>query len=407
MPRLASATLLTVLVGQRRVSRPGRGTSLTAVASYLDHAATTPVRRRAVEALLPFLTEVYGNPSGAHRAARDARRALDDARDVLAEALGAKPGEIVFTAGGTEADNLAIFGTAAGAGPGAVVCSAVEHHAVLHAAHQLGGRVAPVDRNGRVDLDALADLLDESVRLVSVMLVNNEVGTVQPLGEVAQLVRRLAPRALLHTDAVQALTWVDVAERAAVADLVSVSAHKFGGPKGTGALVVREGVELRARLVGGGQERDRRSGTQNVAGVAAMAVAAQETVATRAETLARVGAQRARLVDGLVAALPGLCETVDRSAVEVAAGIAHVCVPGAESEALLFLLEEGGVYAAAGSSCSSGATQLSHVLEAMGVPEDLGRGALRLSLGYASTDADVDAALVALPAAAARLRAFA
>jgi cysteine desulfurase len=360
------------------------------VATYLDHAATTPVRARAVDALLPFLTEAYGNPSGAHRAARDARRALDDARDVLAEVLGAQPGEIVFTAGGTEADNLAVFGTAAGAGPGAVLCSAVEHHAVLHAVDELGGRVVPVDRNGRVDLGALADLLDESVRLVSVMLVNNEVGTVQPLDEVAALVRRLAPRALLHTDAVQALTWVDVAERAAAADLVSISAHKFGGPKGTGALVVRDGVDLRARLVGGGQERDRRSGTQNVAGVAAMSVAAQETVATRDATVARVGALRRRLVDGLAAALPGLC--------------AHLCVPGAESEALLFLLEEDGVYAAAGSSCSSGATQLSHVLVAMGVPEELGRGALRLSLGYASTEADVDAALAALPAAAARLR---
>jgi cysteine desulfurase len=239
--------------------------------------------------------------------------------------------------------------------------------------------------------------------LVSVMLVNNEVGTVQPLDEVAALVRERAPRALLHTDAVQALTWVDVATRAACADLVSVSAHKFGGPKGTGALVVRAGVDLRARIVGGGQERDRRSGTQNVAGVAAMAEAAAATVRTRAQTVAEVGALRERLLGGLTTALPGLSETVDRSVAEVAPGVAHICVPGAESEALLFLLEEAGVYAAAGSSCSSGATQLSHVLVAMGVPEHLGRGALRLSLGYASVDADVDACLAALPAAAERL----
>ncbi|MPY94727.1 MAG: aminotransferase class V-fold PLP-dependent enzyme [Acidimicrobiia bacterium] len=379
---------------------------MAVVATYLDHAATTPVRPGAIEVLLPFLTERYGNPSGAHRAARDARRALDDARDVMADALGAQPGDVVFTAGGTEADNLAIFGTLAAAGGerGAVVCSAVEHHAVLHAVEEVGGRVAPVDRQGRVDLDALADLLDEEVRLVSVMLVNNEVGTVQPLEAVAEVVRRRAPRALLHTDAVQALTWLDVASAAAGADLVSVSAHKFGGPKGTGALVVRPGVELRARIVGGGQERDRRSGTQNVAGIVAMAAAAEETVRTRAETVARVGALRSRLVGGLRAALPGLCETVDRAAAEVSPGIAHVCVPGAESEALLFLLEEAGVYAAAGSSCSSGATQLSHVLVAMGVPEELGRGALRLSLGYASTEADVDAALAALPVAVARLQ---
>ncbi len=382
--------------------------------AYLDHAATTPVRPGAVEALLPYLTECYANPSGGHRAAREARRALDDARDVVAVALGCRPGEVVFTSGGTEADNLAIFGTLPAAArdgeavrPGTVVTTAVEHHAVLHAVDAVHGRVARVDRQGRVDLDHLADLLDDDVRLVSVMLVNNEVGTVQPLDEVAALVRERAPRALLHTDAVQALTWLDVAERAAGYDLISISAHKFGGPKGTGALVVRDGVDLAARLVGGGQERDRRSGTQNVAGIAAMAAAVTETVASRAATVTRLGADRARLVDRLQAAVPGLEETVDRAKAEVVPGVAHLCVPGTESEALLFLLEDAGVYGAAGSSCSSGATQLSHVLAAMAVPEHLGRGALRLSLGWASTEADVDAAIAAVPPAVERLRASA
>src|SRR4051794_38300703 len=204
--------------------------------AYLDHAATTPMRPEAVDAMLPFLTEQFGNPSGSHAVAREARKAIDEARDVVAGCLGARPGEIVFTSGGTEADNLAIAGRA-GARPGAVVCTAVEHHAVLHACDALPQhRTAPVDANGVVDLDALAGLLDTAVTLVSVMLANNEIGTVQPLADVAQVVRAKAPAAVLHTDAVQAFSWLDVAALASDAELVAVSAHKFGGPKGVGAL---------------------------------------------------------------------------------------------------------------------------------------------------------------------------
>ena len=232
--------------------------------AYLDHAATTPVRPEAVEAMLPFFAERFGNASGSHAMAREARKALDEAREVVADCLGANPGEVVFTGTGTEADNLAVIG-AAGARSGTVVATAIEHHAVLHACQHLGGRLAPVTPEGVVYVDGLAELLGPDVTVVSVMLANNEVGTVQPLDEVAALVRDRAPGAVLHTDAVQAFPWLDVAALAAGADLVAVSAHKFGGPKGVGALVVREGVRVAPMIHGGGQERDRRSGTYNVA----------------------------------------------------------------------------------------------------------------------------------------------
>lgn len=371
--------------------------------AYLDNAATTPMRPEAVEAMIPFLTDRFGNPSGAHAVAREARKALDEARDTVAECLGAEPGQVVFTGGGTEADNLAVTGAHV-ARPGGVVCTAVEHHAVLHACAALGGKVAPVAPNGVVDLDGLADLLDPDVTVVSVMLANNEVGTVQPLDRVAALVRRRSPRAVLHTDAVQAFQWLDVAAAAAGCDLVAVSGHKFGGPKGVGALVVRAGVALRPILHGGGQERDRRSGTHNVAGIAAMAAAMRATVAERDEVVRRVGALRDRLADGLLAAVPGSAETGDRS-VKIA-GNCHVSFAGVEAEPLLMLLDAAGVYASAGSACASGAVDPSHVLAAMGVPRERAAGSLRLSLGRATSDADVDLALAAIPEAVARLRAL-
>lgn len=369
--------------------------------AYLDHAATTPMRPEAVEAMLPFLTDRFANPSGSHRASRDARRGLDEARDVVAECLGGAPGEVVFTGCGTEADNLAVLGSIRRHG-GVAVCPAAEHHAVLHSVEHLGGRVVAVDATGAVDLDALAGALDDSVRVVSVMAVNNEVGTISPLAEVAALVRERAPGAALHTDAVQGLQWLDLATAAAGYDLVAVSAHKFGGPKGVGALLVRGSTSVEPLLMGGGQERDRRSGTHNVAGIVAMAEAMRISVETRPDTVARVQALRDRLLDGLVARVPGLRESVPRG--QKVAGSAHVCIEGVENESLLFLLDREGVCASAASACSSGAMDPSHVLAAMGVPRELAGGAVRLSLGWASRDEDVDRVLDVLPAAVSRLR---
>jgi cysteine desulfurase len=379
------------------------------VRAYLDHAATTPMVPDAVEAWLEVAGAADGNPTGMHAEARRARRRLDDARDVLAAHLGARPGEVVLTSGGTESDNLAVFGVlgARSGQPGPVVCTAFEHHAVLRAcrrASELHGvelREVPATTEGTIDLDALAAALTRDVSLVSVMLVNNEVGTVQPLAEVAELVRRRAPSARLHTDAVQAVPWLDVATAAAPADLVSVSAHKFGGPVGAGALVVRGDLALAPILHGGGQERRRRSGTPAVAAAWSTAVAL-EAAATSRRVVPAVARRRDRLVDGVLATVQGVTETVPRSA--TVAGFAHLVVKGVESEALLVVLDELGVAASAGSSCASGAAEPSHVLLAMGRPASDAGSALRLTLSPTTTDAEVDLALAAVPEAVRRLR---
>jgi cysteine desulfurase len=370
------------------------------------------MRPEAVDAMLPYLADDYGNPSGAHRMARRARKAIDEARDLVAEALGAKPREIVFCSGGTEADNLAVQGVHRRHG-GIVVASAVEHHAVLDPVAEVGGRLVGVDRLGAIDLDQLADALDDDVTLVSIMLVNNETGVITPFEAVAELVRERAPSALLHTDAVQALCWLDLTEIAPLVDLLSLSAHKFGGPKGVGALMVREGVSLAPLLLGGGQEAERRSGTQNVAGIAAMGAALRLAVEGRPVEVERITKLRDRLLDGLLASVDGVVETAalatpggrDRS--NRVPGIAHVCIEGVEAESLLFLLERQEVYASAASSCSSGAMDPSHVLAAMGVDKSLAAGSLRLSLGWCSGEDDVDQALAAIPPAVERLRSFA
>ena len=339
----------------------------------------------------PFLEGRFGNPSGSHAVARAAKAAVEEARDVVADCLGCRPNEVVFTGGGTEADNLAILGAG---GPGTVVCSAVEHHAVLNAVQSLGGRIAPVDHDGIVQLDGI---LDDSVSLVSVMLANNETGTIQPLADIAT---HIPPNAVLHTDAVHAFSWVDV--RTTPAGLVSVSAHKFGGPQGVGALVVRDHVKLQPTTHGGGQERELRSGTHNVAGIVGMAAAMRATVDQRAETVERVGNLRDRLADGLLARIPGTHETGDRA--RKTAGNCHLRFDGIESEALLVLLDEAGVYASAGSACASGAIEPSHVLTAMGIPRDDALGAVRFSLGWTTTEDEVDRALDVVPRAVERLR---
>jgi cysteine desulfurase len=377
---------------------------------YLDHAASTPMRPEAVEAMLPYLADVYANPSGSHRFARQARRAIDEARDEVAEVLGVRPNEVVFTGCGTESDNTAILGAVRRTG-GVAVCSAAEHHAVLHVVESLGGEIVPVDRFARIDLDALAEVLDrrrqagQEVAVVSVMAVNNEVGSITDVSAAADVVRRHAPGALVHTDAVQAPSWLDLRVLTPHVDLLALSAHKFGGPKGVGVLVERGGPRIEPLIIGGGQERERRSGTHNVAGIVAAATALRLTDAERVTEIPRLTALRDHLVDALVGRLDAVVETIPRSDdVEKVAGSAHVCIGGVESEALLFLLDEAGVCASAASACASGAMEPSHVLAAMGVDREVALGALRLSIGHATTDADVDAGIDAIVAAVERLR---
>ena len=396
-------------MGSPGIARDGDGP----VRAYLDHAATTPMIPEAVEAMVPFLGGEFGNPSGGHLEARSARRALDDARQRLAASFGVDLGDVIFTGSGTEADNLAVVGGwETGAGndhpPTALVCAAMEHHAVLNTCRWLARRTGAelrevgTGKDGLVDLDALAEACTPEVGLVSVMAVNNEIGTVQPLEQVAARVRAGSPGALLHTDAVQSVPWLDTAPLARWADLVSISGHKFGGPKGVGALVLAPGSAVGPLIHGGGQERGRRSGTQNVAGIVAMAVALSVTESTRPATVARVGALRDRLGDGILAAVAGAVETGERH--QRVAGSLHLRFAGIEAEALVVLLDRAGVAVSAGAACSSGAVEVSHVLTSMGLlPEEAASG-IRMSLGATTTEADVDHALSVVPGAVGQLR---
>ena len=382
--------------------------------TYLDWAASTPMRPQALEAMVEATKVGYGNPTGAHHRARVGRRIVDDARDQVADVLGAQPSEVIFCGSGTEADNLAIYGAQAGTGR-LVACSAVEHHAVLHPVEDLGGTIIGVDAQGQLDLDQLATVADRHPAVVSVMIANNETGVIQQLHQIRAILDEHSPDTLLHTDAVQAFPWLDVSVLAEPADLISLSGHKFGGPKGVGVLIVRSRASIRPQILGGGQEFELRSGTHNVAGIAAFGVAATVMHAERGEVVERVGALRDRLVAGIKAELPDTVETAidvppgqqpwppDQRIAKVA-GSAHLCFPGIESEALLFMLEREGLYASAASSCASGAQDPSHVLSAMGYPRELAAGSLRLSLGYGSTAADIDRALDIVPASVAQLR---
>ena len=374
--------------------------------TYLDHAASTPMRAEAIEAMTPYLDAMYANPSGSHRFAREARKALDEARDLVAATLGCKPGEVVFTSGGTEGDNHAILGAVRRLG-GVAVCPAAEHHAVLHCVEHVNGVVVRVNSVGTVDLDDLQRVLEEAteeqpITVVSVMAVNNEVGSITPMRDVARIVRKYAPNAILHTDAVQAACWVDLREITPLVDALSLSAHKFGGPKGVGVMVIKTGKNLEPLIFGGGQERDRRSGTHNVSGIIATAKALEVTDQTRAEETERVTKLRDRLVDEIRAQVDGVLETVPRE--HRVPGVAHLCFSGLENEALLFLLDQADVYASAASACASGAMEPSHVLEAMGIERSWSNGALRLSLGHTTTDAEIDLAVSAIVSAVNQLR---
>ncbi|WP_337061612.1 cysteine desulfurase family protein [Kineococcus sp. G2] len=384
--------------------------------AYLDHASTTPLRPEALEAYAAAAA-LAGNPSSLHSSGRRARAAVEESREALAAAVGARPGEVVWTSGGTEADNLAVKGlywARRDADPRRrrVLVGAAEHHAVLDCAAWLAEhegadvRLLPVDAAGRADLDALRAELDAGageVALVSLMWANNEVGTVQPVAAAAELAH--AAGVPLHTDAVQAVGHLPVDFAASGADALSLSAHKFGGPVGAGALLLRRGTPLVPLQHGGGQELGARSGTLDAPAARATAAALSAALADPAEP-ARTAALRDRLVAGLREAVPGLVLRGDPvlDAGHRLPGNAHVTVAGCEGDSLLYLLDAAGVECSTGSACQAGVPRPSHVLLAMGLDEAEAAGALRFSLGWSSTDADVDAALAAIGPAVERAR---
>ncbi len=374
---------------------------------YLDHAATTPLRREVLDAMLPYLTESFGNPSSMHAFGRAARAGLDEAHERVAARLGGEAREIVFTSGGTEANNLALKGAAwAGKARGhRIVTSSVEHHAVGHTLRYLekfGFEVVelPVDRYGRVDPDEVDAAITDRTILVSIMLANNEVGTIQPIAAIAERVRT-HKGVLFHVDAVQAAPWIDLDVRTLGADLVSLGAHKFEGPKGVGALWIRHGTHILAQQHGGTQERHRRAGTENVAGAVGLASAYELSCVERAATVKRVRRGRDRLtravlgVDGTELTghptdrLPGLLSVIARDT---------------DGSSVTVALDLEGIAASVGSACTTGSTETSHVLAAMGYPDDEARGALRLSLGRTTTDAEIDVAVEVVPTVLASMR---
>jgi cysteine desulfurase len=381
--------------------------------TYLDHAATSPLRPEAARAMAEARSLPLGNPTGSHRPAQRARRLLEESRDVVAGHLGRDPGEIIFTSGGTESANLAVIGilaaaVARGERP-SVLCSAIEHPAVLESCRAAAGTSGTtltevaVEPTGVIDLDALAEAIDDRTALVAVMLANNETGAMQPLERVSEMVRGRSDTAAIFTDAVQAAPFLDLAQSAAAADLVTLSAHKVGGPVGVGVLAVRASTPIQPHQHGGGQERERRSGTQDVVGAVGLAAALDAAAVERADTVCRVTALRDRLAAGLLGAIGDAHRTVPDH-VATLPGHLHLCLPGIEREELLVVLGEQGICASGGSSCASGALQPSHVLSAMGVAASLSRGAIRFTLGHDTTGADIDQALAIVPGVVASLR---
>ncbi len=381
---------------------------------YFDHAATTAVRPEVLEAMLPFLgPEAFGNPSSAHRFGRAARAGIETAKRAIAESLGAEPNQVIFTSGGTEADNLAVVGAALAArdrgDPFRVAVSAVEHKAVLGAAHfvaHLGGEeiLLPVTSSGVVDAAALEEALVRGVGVgvVSVMWVNNEVGTLQP---VAQLAARCRDAGVtFHSDAVQAFGKIPVSLRDSRISLLSISGHKIGAPKGIGALLVRDRHAVEAIIHGGGQQFGIRPGTENVPGIVGLGRAAELAAAEQAELGRRLAALRDELERRLLAVVPDA--VVNACQAERAPHVSNVSIPGTDSEAMLMHLDLAGVACSSGSACSTGAVEPSHVLTAMGVPRELGVAALRFSLGGDNTAADVDALIGALPKIVEKVRAL-
>ncbi|MCD0446038.1 cysteine desulfurase [Glycomyces sp. A-F 0318] len=379
--------------------------------AYLDHAATTPMLPQALDAYVRTALAL-GNASSLHGSGRTARRTVEEARERISEALGAKPGEVIFTGSGTEADNLAVKGVhwaRRAEGRNLVVTTAIEHHAVADAVAWLGDHeradVAelPVDKLGRVDTAVLAELLDtrgDEITVLTCMWANNEVGTLQPVAEIAALAE--ARGVPVHTDAIQAVGHVPVDFAASGAAALALSGHKLGGPTGTGALLLRRDVKAVPLLHGGGQEREIRSGTLDVPGIAALAEAVDHAVRTRETESQRLALLRDGLVAGVRELVPEAIYNGDPDS--RLPGNAHFSFPGCEGDALLMLLDAAGVECATGSACSAGIAQPSHVLLAMGAGPDDARSSLRFTLGWSTTKADVDALLAAVPEAVRRAK---
>src|SRR5437867_9205388 len=375
---------------------------------YLDHAATTPVDPEVAEAMARALRETHGNPSSIYAEGRAARAAVDRARDEVAAAIEAEPSGIVFTSGGTEADNLALRGAlkARRDERDGLVTTAIEHHAVIDTARDLERyahvrlTVVGVDRQGVVDPAAMREAIDERTSLVSVMHANNEIGTIEPIAEIGGICRDLG--VTFHSDAVQTVGALEVDVRKIPIDLLSINAHKFYGPKGVGALYVRRGTRLATMQTGGGQEKGRRTGTENVAGIVGLGVALRVAAERRATESARQAGLRDRIIDGVLARVPDAILTGHRT--ERLPNNASFCFPGAQGESLIVALDLAGFAASSGSACTSGDTEPSHVLLALGLERHIAQGSLRLTVGRTTTDADVDALLAALPPIVARLR---
>ena len=381
---------------------------------YLDHAATTPTDPRVVQAMLPALSGVWGNPSSIYTEAREARKTLDEARRTVAAVLGARPTEVVFTSGGTESDNLALRGVAQAARRRGnhIITTTIEHHAVLNTAERLeaeGFRVTyiAVDREGFVDLEALQAALDDDTILVSVMYANNEAGTVEPIAEVARIVKAHDRHIVVHTDAVQAAGYLDLNVDRLGVDLLSLAGHKIYGPKGVGVLYVRTRTPFLPQMLGGSQEKNRRAGTEDVAGAVGMATALRLAEEEREARAAHVRSLRDRLLEELPKRISGVHITGPADPDRRLPNSFSCCFERVEGEAVLLQLDLHGVSASSGSACTTASLEPSHVLLAMGVPHDLARGSLRLTLGQGNTMDEIDRVLEEIPQAVERLRALA
>ncbi|MGE5596024.1 MAG: cysteine desulfurase family protein [Hyphomicrobiales bacterium] len=383
---------------------------------YLDHAATTPPDPRVLEAMWPIYTETWGNPSSIYLEGQEAHRALDAARRLCARLLGASPREIVFTSGGTESDNMAIRGAAfaqrARGRGNHIVTTQIEHHAVLHTVEQLEregftATYLPVDSDGAVDLAALEAAVTEQTTVVSVMMANNEVGTIEPIAEVARIAKEKNPRVVVHTDAVQAAGSLDITPSRLGVDLLSIAAHKLHGPKGVGLLYIKARTPWQPMIVGGSQEKERRAGTENVAGAVGLATAMQLAWQERDERNAHYRHLRDRLLFGLPERIPDTVITGPTDPDRRLPNNFSCCFRNVEGESVLLALDMADIAASSGSACTTGSLEPSHVLTAMGVDADLAHASLRLTVGKQNTDADIDRVLEVLPEIVQRLRSLA